>query len=471
MPAIERADLDAISAIVTVNIPTADYLPMVNQELKNYRKKVKLKGFRKGRVPMGIVKRKFGNTVLAKKVKERVDKELNDYLGKEKIALLVEPILIPDSSIDFNINKPQDYNFRFKLGLTPKFDVQGISGENVLPFYNVTISDEMVAFEKDHIRKHFGEGFEENVTNILDEDVILIDLQELENEDIKEGGLSKESIHIMVRQISDAGLKSQLYAATVGDSLNVNVYHLSVNGREHIRRFILDIPEDQEINPTFRMTIKHIRRVKKADVNAALFQKIFPKEKEPITTEEAFDKRLRDEIHRAYHQQSQKKFYNEIYESLIKLNNFDLPGDLLKEWLLNTRRADATTISDVYNQFAKATRWSLIRNKIASDNNIKVNPQEVEVVIRREVLSYLDEKIEPFDSGVNDMVRKAMEDDGVVTKHSDKILDEHVVKHVAKLIQKDIKNVTKEEFEAIVKANQKARTVRATRTEKVVKKT
>ncbi|MCH2042713.1 MAG: hypothetical protein MK212_01110 [Saprospiraceae bacterium] len=456
MPTVTREDLDALNTIITVELPTSDYLPEVNKQLKDYRKKVQIKGFRQGNVPMGMIKRKFGTNVLVEKINERVNKELDNYFKEEKIGFLGDPMPIRDEGIRFDINKPQDYNFRFKLGLIPEFDIQGMDADNVLPFYDITVTDEMLNEEKDQIQKRFGEGFEENVMDIRDEDVILVDLEEMENGEIKEGGVSKERAHLLVRQIPDAELKDQLYTATVEDSFDVDVYGLETGDKKRVHKFILDIPEEQEINSTFRMTIKHIQRVKRGELNEALFQKVFPNEEEPITTVEAFEERLRDEIYKAYRQQSRRQFYGVVHKSLMDLNNFELPDAFLKEWLVDTNKVKADVIEAEYADFATATRWSLIRDKVANENEIEVTRQDISNTVRGEILRYLNYQMEPFNPMINQMVDKSMEDENVVRKHFENLLNERVLEHVAELVGKDMIAVTKEEFEAKIKAEQEA---------------
>ena len=54
---ITRENVDALNAVVKVDIVAEDYQSKVTKVLQDYRKKADIPGFRKGHVPMGMVKR------------------------------------------------------------------------------------------------------------------------------------------------------------------------------------------------------------------------------------------------------------------------------------------------------------------------------------------------------------------------------------------------------------------------------
>jgi trigger factor len=54
---ITRENKDALNAVVTINIEKKDYAEQVEKILSNYRKSANIPGFRKGQVPMGLVKK------------------------------------------------------------------------------------------------------------------------------------------------------------------------------------------------------------------------------------------------------------------------------------------------------------------------------------------------------------------------------------------------------------------------------
>ena len=64
MPTILREDHDDLNITLTVNIPKEDYEPTFKKKLKEYSKQANLKGFRKGQVPVPVIRKMFGQGAL-----------------------------------------------------------------------------------------------------------------------------------------------------------------------------------------------------------------------------------------------------------------------------------------------------------------------------------------------------------------------------------------------------------------------
>src|SRR5690625_1367420 len=117
---ITRKDIDSLNAVLTVQISEDDYAGAVEKILKDYRKTANVPGFRKGHVPMGMIKKQYGQSVMLDEVNKLVQKSLNDYLTEEKIELLGQPLPVNQESVDWSA---KDFSFDFELGLAPKFEV------------------------------------------------------------------------------------------------------------------------------------------------------------------------------------------------------------------------------------------------------------------------------------------------------------------------------------------------------------
>lgn len=67
---ISLQNVDNVSAVLTVQIEKADYQEKVEKALKTLRQRVNMPGFRKGMVPMGLIKKQYGTSVLLEEVDE-----------------------------------------------------------------------------------------------------------------------------------------------------------------------------------------------------------------------------------------------------------------------------------------------------------------------------------------------------------------------------------------------------------------
>ena len=118
---ITRENIDALNAVVKVDIEKGDYADKVEKILSDYRKTANIPGFRKGHVPMGMVKKQYGKAVLVDEVNKLLQDALHKYLTEEKLDVLGNPL--PKAQDDLNWDA-DNFSFEFELGLTPEFEVK-----------------------------------------------------------------------------------------------------------------------------------------------------------------------------------------------------------------------------------------------------------------------------------------------------------------------------------------------------------
>lgn len=458
MPTITHENVDQLNAVVTIELSQDDYLPKVNSKLKEYRQKAQIKGFRPGKVPMGMIKRKFGTALLVDEVNEAIGENLNQYFKENNLKVLGQPLAIEDKSLKLSINKPSNYTFKFELGLAPDFDVQGISSDYQLPFYDLSISEDDVSTEIENVRKKYSNGFQENITDVQEEDMLAISLHELdENGAVKEDGVVKEETFLALRDVKNEALKDDLLSATISDSFDINIYTIEDRDEAYIRKHVLGIEENQTVNETFRLTIKEIKRVQKAELNEEFFEQLFPDEE--IDSEEAFREKVKNEIYKGYKQSSLNHFSNLVFDFLIEKNKLDLPIDFLKKWLKQTNKDITNDFfeSKDFDAFIKNTNWSLLRDKLAEKYQINVEYKDVEDMTRSEVLRYFSFQIPPYGEMMDNMLDKILSDKKEVNRRFDALMDERILEKAAEEMGKDMKEVSKEEFEQILKDYQESK--------------
>jgi len=450
MPTITHENVDALNAVLTINLEKGDYEAKVNKKLKEYRKNVQLKGFRSGNVPMGLIKRKFGNSVLFDEINALINENMTDYFKNENMKVIGQPLAVENKEVTLNINKLGNYEFKFELGLAPKFELAGVSEDDQLAFYNIAVDAEEVNAEVEQIRKRFGAGFEEGVTDITADDMISIDLVELEGDAPKVKGITKENVFLALRDVANEELKEQIINAKVGDTLTCDIYSLENKSKEHIRKYVLGLTPRQVINDTFQFTIKEVKRVKKAELTPELFKQIFPNEE--IENEDAFNEKIKDEIYNGFKQSAHQFFSNLLYDYLLSKNALELPVEFLRKWVRSTQNVEEGYFeTEQFENFLKHLRWQLIREQIADKYEIEVNYQDVENMVRGEILRYFNFQIPPYGEMMDNMIKRTLSDQNEVQRRFEMILDEKVLERASEDMGKEMKEVSKPEFEAIVK--------------------
>jgi len=451
MSAITLENTDALNAILTIEVAKDDYFDKVNKKLKDYRKKAQIKGFRPGKVPMGIIKRKFGNDLLIDEINTIVGEGINNYINDNKLKTIGQPILVADKSQEITIRKPSDYTFKFEVGLAPEFELQGVSLDHELPYYEIQVEDEAIEEEIERARREYAGGFEDDITDIIDTDMLVISLEELdENGEVKEDGVVRDMTYLAMRDISNDELKENLLSATIGDSFDVNVFEMEDKPKDHVRKHVLGVKPTQVFNEQFRLNIKEIKRVKKAELNEEFFNRLFPEDE--IATVEEFNEKIKERILESYKQTANHYFNDLVFDNLLEQNNFDLPVAFLQKWLgeNNPNLTAEYFESKDFDNFKRSIRWQLVRERIAEEHEIEVTMDEIKERVRYEVMQHFNFQIPAYGEMMDNMINRVMEDKDEVRRRFDAIMDQKVVQVAADNTGKDVREISKEDFDAMV---------------------
>ena len=149
---ITKEQIDDLNAVVKVAISKEDYQDKVEKILKDYRKQANIPGFRKGQVPMGLIKKQYGKAVLVDEVNKLLQDNLNKYLTEEKLDVLGNPL--PKQQDDFDWDK-DNLDFEFELGLAPSFDVN-LKTKKAVTQYKIVADKKMVEEQVERIQKQYG---------------------------------------------------------------------------------------------------------------------------------------------------------------------------------------------------------------------------------------------------------------------------------------------------------------------------
>jgi len=156
---ITRENIDALNAVVKVDIAKEDYSDKVEKILSDYRKSANIPGFRKGHVPMGMVKKQYGKAVLVDEVNKLIQDALGKYLVEEKLDVLGNPLPKPQDGLDWDSD---NYSFEFELGLAPEFDVK-LKGKKAITQYKIVADDKMIDNQVKHLQKQYGKIVSQNL--------------------------------------------------------------------------------------------------------------------------------------------------------------------------------------------------------------------------------------------------------------------------------------------------------------------
>lgn len=369
-----RQDVDALNAVLKVEIAPADYQGKVKSTLEKHRKTAKIPGFRPGHVPMSLIQKQFGRTVLADELNKVVNDALYKFIEENKIEILGNPI--PHEGVDVvgNFENPESFVFEFELGLSPNFEVP-LSAKSKYDYTKVKIDAALLDKQVDDLRRRYGKLI--SVDQVSEGDMILAQFVELNEDDsIKAGGIMNSST-ISMEFVEDKKLKKELIGKGKGDKVIVDPAKVSRGEKDTAA--MLGVQEDEMANLSkkFQMTITEIKQMELSDVNQELFDKLFGPG--AISTEKELRDRIATDLEKMFAQDSDRLFTRNVYTDLVDKTKMALPDAFLKRWirLSNEKPITAEQIESEYDGYAKSLKWQLIQGNIFKTNNIRLDNNEV----------------------------------------------------------------------------------------------
>ncbi len=368
---VELKNTDAVNAIITITMVKDDYAERVEKRLKEYRRKANIPGFRPGMVPMGMIKKMYGKAVTAEQVNELLGEQLYDYIKKENLDVLGDPL--PNETeqpvIDFDSEEP--LKFVFDVALAPEFDVN-LTQKDKIVYYDIKISDEEVDEQQKQITTRNGE-FVVVDSAIEEDDIVKIDAVEVGNDKRKVEGEILSPAHL-----KDDDQKALFVGRKAGDVVTFNPQKAMNNDYEIASFLHIEREEVKNITADFTATITEVKRHKNAELNEDLFKKVYPNDE--IKDVAAFRAKLAEELQKSYVTDSEYRFGIDARNALIKkLEGVAFPDAFLKRWVLATNK-DLTSekVEENYSAMLDDLKWQLIKGKIAAKNEIKVEEADID---------------------------------------------------------------------------------------------
>ena len=369
--------IDNLNATLVVTLEQADYAPSVEKELKKQQKQAVIKGFRPGAAPMGMIKSMYAKSILAEEINRLASNGLYDYLKEQSIDIIAQPLPSETIKSDIDIEKGETFIFAFDLGLAPIFDFN-ISKKDTLDKYVISVDESEVDKEVENLGKRYGKL--ETVEVSEEKDVIYATATELNESNTSfEGGVNDKEISFTADLITDEAVKKQLTGVQAGTVLNVNIYSL-FNENHTVIASTLGLAKEAaaDLNPTFKISITEIKRQIPAELNQELFDQVMG---EGVVTEiEAFRAKIKENLEAYYKNESDQQVEHMISHLLEEKHEVPLPNEFLKRWLLNTKEEQysAENIDERYENESKVLKEILIREKAATQYELKVEQQDIE---------------------------------------------------------------------------------------------
>ena len=435
---IVKENIDDLNAVIKVKISPEDYNERYNTALKRYQKKVDMHGFRPGKVPVDMVKKRFGKHILVEEINDMLSESLHKYIADNKIDILGNPLPKDDNHIDFE--HQTEFEFQYELGLAPKMNIE-LSPKEKYSYYTVKIDDALVEKNVEYIRRNYGQVIHPEISE--EKDILIGDFAELDAQgNILAGGVFKTTLIAIEKVTNDANRKK-----LIGLKKDDKIVLTDLSDDAAYIFEILELPADKLKGLSLQFTLKTLSRIALADLNQELFDKVYGAGK--VNSVEEFRNKIVEEISIMHTSDSDRKFMNEIAESLMKKTNLTLPEKFLKKflYLTNKEKTSMEQVEKEYHSYSDALKWQLIENHLLKTNNITVSNEEAEKYVSDLVkMNYAKRAMSATEEQIKEQVKKVLSDEKQVRNTYDRLYDQKLIELFKKTFTLEKKELPFEEF-------------------------
>ena len=429
---------------IKIRLTEGDYQPHVEEKVKDYARKANIKGFRQGKVPTGVIKKMFGKSILVEEINHLLSHKLSDYIKENNLKILGEPLPDQQKAMSIDWDTQKNFEFDYEIGMVEDFSYE-LSSKVKVKSYPIEVDQKTIDETVSDLKKRFGKVSYPELSEISDNlfgelravdsdfkrEHAFIGIENIEKKEQKKFvGLKKdEEVEFEISKLfSDDALTAQLLGQTPEEAK-------SAKGKCIFK-------------------VDTISRTEPAELNQELFDRVFGKD--AVTSEEEFLNKIKETIAENYKRESDHFFEHHIEDYYVENTNINLPDNFLKTWLKTSSRGEVTdeVLEKEFELYKRGLKWDLVKNRIADDNKISVEADEVRAKAKDLIIAQFGGRA--FAEQISDKL------DGIADNYLQnengqnfmKIYNQLRAEKILKLIREKItvqeKKVTVDEFKKIV---------------------
>jgi trigger factor len=437
--------IDDLNLVLNIEIKNEDYHDKYKSSLKSYAKQVNIPGFRSGKVPDGLIRKKYGKALLAEELNKIVNDSLNDYIKTHNLKVLGSPLPTASDTDNGNWDQPEDFSFKYDIGLSPEFDLK-LNKKTKHDYLLIEVADKMVNDHIENLRKRYGKVSTPDVAG--DNDMIIGDLVELDdNDEIVEGGIMNEST-ISLEFLDDKKTKKSLIGSKPGDHVIVDPHKISKNEDDLAKMLGIDKSNISEIKNNFRFNVKDVKAMEPAELNDEFFAKMGAEGE--IKSFDDLKAKITKDTELQFANESDKLFINKMSTYLLDNTDIALPDDFLKRFIKLTNEKPITDeqLEKDYDAYANSLKWQLIESKLIEQGGIKIGQEEVLANAKQFVANqYAQYGLPaPDDENLTALANQNLKNEDEARKIFDRILEDRLISYLKETVKLNEKTVSLEDF-------------------------
>ena len=435
---------DKLNGVVTAVVEPADYQENVKKAIKEFRKNADMPGFRKGMVPEGLIRKKYGTSILAEEMNKLLQSKLYEYIRENKINMLGE--LMPTEGNDkIELVDGNTFTFTFDIAIAPEIKVE-LSAKDKLPYFQVEVEDKVVDAQVQMYRQRGGNY--EKVDSYEDNDMVKGAVVEVDKKgNPVEGGVTAEGVVMLPKYFKNDKQKKLFEKAKTNDVITFNPAEAYDNSEAELAS-LLKIEKEQvaEHKGDFQFTISEITRYVPGPLNQELFDQVFPGGE--VKSAEDFSAKIKSQLQEQYDKDADYRFLGDLRNYLFeKVGEVEFPDEKIKK-IMKANAKNEEEVEANYQKNIESLKWHLIKEQLVEQNQIKVEDTDV-IDMAREVTKMqfaqyglINIPEEYINNSVNEMLKKRETVDNLI----DRSIEKKLAKALKEIVKLNVKKVSVEEF-------------------------
>tara|TARA_B100001248_G_C27395204_1_gene465093 strand:+ start:201 stop:1523 length:1323 start_codon:yes stop_codon:yes gene_type:complete len=414
------------TSVIDLLIEKKDYVEKVDISLKDYRKKANIPGFRKGNVPVGLIKKQYGTAIKVEEINRIVQKEISKYISDNDISILGSPLPFEDGEIDWT---KDEINLKFEIAYKPNFKLS-YKPKKKLIYFIIEADNEMINTQVESIQNQYGK---------------LISLQSPDKQSTISGNVKtaesekQKNLSLDTEKFKKAFFSKYLSNAKVGSLININTKSFD---EDKYLNSLFTSEEKDFINKDLIFKINEISKREKAILDKDLYKKVYKNDE--IKSQKQFKNKVKSEIEKQFINQSDQKFFNDCVEFLISNTKIDLPEKFLKKLIIANQKEKISEdeIDKDFSQSLKGIKYQLIESKLIEENDIDVKPDAIKSYAKEMIIKQMAMygQNQSDDEQLNSIVKRVMSNEDEVKRMYSMLLNEKILfVFKNKISKKDLK--------------------------------
>ena len=410
---ISVENIDKVNAVMTAVVEPADYTEKYEKAIKDAKKKMNMPGFRPGMVPVGLIKKQFGVSILAEEVNKILQDGLFNYIRENKINMLGEPLPTEENN-NVDLKEGESFTFKFELAIAPEFEVK-LTKKDKVDYYNVEVTDQMVDNQVDMYRQRGGKY--DQVDSYEDNDMVKGVITELN----VETPVTAENVVMLPKYFKNDDQKKLFDGVKVNDVVTFNP-SVAYDNNEAELTSLLKVEKEDALNHKgeFTFQVTEITRFVLGPLDQELFDTVFPGDE--VKTEADFRAKVKELIEDQFKKDSDYKFILDVRKYVTeKVGKLEFPEDKLKKILL-ANVGDQEKVDAQFEKSIEELTWHLIKEQLVEMTGVKVDDNDVKEmakeVTRMQFAQYgmLNIPEEYLESSVTEMLKKRETVDNLIDR-------------------------------------------------------